>query len=187
MNKVEKFICTILFLKCKTKKQRNKEQTTTNCKTPSSFVALFPLRHRATVRWKDGVTAAVTPTHPQQWRAVLRALEVPSEQAASGLEGYLFSWSPRCFSFSYRGLQPRLLGRRHAALGESLLSDWPLIYVSTTMTHNKDRKNEGIERGKWFQRKLKKLCPCCKNPSYASWSRSTLASRYNGTKLRKRR
>lgn len=173
----EKFICTYSFFKVQNKETKNKQPL-----TAKHHLALWPCSLSDTVQQcMEGRCQCRPPfpPHSQQLGGyVFEGTLCTLKASRLYLEGYfILAGSPTMlFFFPLQGLPTKALGRRHAALKRASLSDWPLTYVSTTMTGcgsdtnttTKRKSDEDIERvGNGLKSKLKNLCPCCKNPLHA--------------------
>ena len=106
------------------------------------------------------------------------------------LEGYfILAGSPTMLFFFPTGSPNQGPGEKARSSWESLLSDWPLIYVSTTMTHNKNRKQWRYRKsGKMVSKGNWKICVHAVRILHTpSWSRFLhRVSRYNGIKLQEK-
>lgn len=134
-----KLICTYSFFKVQNKETKNKQPL-----TAKHHLALWPrplsdTAHQCVEGWCR--CRPPLPSHPQQWGGTfLRALEVPSVQAASIWRAIL-AGSPTCFFFSYRVSQPRPWGE-----GTQLLREPPFqtdhLYMSPLQWHNNRNKKQ---------------------------------------------
>ena len=140
-------------------------------------MALFPLRHCATVHGRMVSMLAATPLPLSAVGGYVFEGTLSTLKASRlYLEGYFILAGSPTMLFSLQGLPTKALGRRHTALKRASLSDWPHTHVFTTMTGcvsdtnttTKRKSDEDIERvGNGLKSKLKNLCPCCKNPLHA--------------------